>query len=197
MGRDTLLFVVSAPSGAGKTSLCKEVINLVPGLDFSISYTARPSRQHEVNGVDYHFVSLEEFQKMIDSGQMLEWTEIYGNFYGTSKASVEECRSKGMDIIFDIDHLGARRIKEAYPDSVTIFILPPSHDELKERLTQRATDTEEVIKMRHEKAREEMKESSWYCYQIVNDQFEKAVAQLKEIITAERKKKKDSECPVL
>jgi guanylate kinase len=192
MGRDSLLFVVSAPSGAGKTSLCKEVVHRVSGLHFSISYTARPSRQHEVNGVDYHFVSLEEFQKMIDSGQMLEWTEIYGNFYGTSKASVEEYKSKGKDIIFDIDHLGARRIKEAYPDSVTIFILPPSHDELKERLTQRGTDTNAVIKMRLEKAGGEMKEAGWYQCRIVNDEFEKAVTQLKEIITAERMKKKDS-----
>jgi guanylate kinase len=192
MGRDSLLFVVSAPSGAGKTSLCKEVVSLVPDLHFSISYTARPARQHEVNGVDYHFVSLEEFQKMIDSGQMLEWTEIYGNFYGTSKASVEEYRSKGTDIIFDIDYVGARRIKEAYPDSVTIFILPPSRDELKERLTQRGTDTEAVIKRRLEKSSEEMKESNWYHYRIVNDEFEKAVAQLKDIITAERKKKRDS-----
>jgi guanylate kinase len=192
MGRDSLLFVVSAPSGAGKTSLCKEVVNLVPDLHFSISYTARPLRQHEVNGVDYHFVSLEEFQKMINSGQMLEWTEIYGNFYGTAKTSVEECKSKGKDIIFDIDHLGARRIKEAYRDSVTIFVLPPSYDELKERLTQRGTDTEAVIKMRLEKARGEMKESNWYHYRIVNDEFEKAVAQLKEVITAERMKKKDS-----
>jgi len=189
MGREALLFVVSAPSGAGKTSLCKEVVNLVPDVHFSISYTARPARQHEINGVDYHFVSLEEFQKMIDSGQMLEWTEIYGNFYGTSKASVEEYRSERKDIIFDIDHVGARRIKKAYPDSVTIFILPPSRDELKERLTQRGTDTKEVIKMRLEKSREEMKEANWYQYQIVNDDFEKAVAQLKEIITAERKKR--------
>lgn len=189
MEEETLLFIVSAPSGAGKTSLCREVINLVPELHFSISYTTRPPRQREVEGVDYYFVSLKEFQKMIDSGQLLEWTEIYGNFYGTPKASVEENRSKGMDIVFDIDPVGARCIKEVYSESVTIFILPPSHRELEERLIQRGTNDEAVIKHRLNKAREEMERSNWYQYRIVNDDFKGAVDQLKEIITAERLKR--------
>ena len=124
MGEETLLFIVSAPSGTGKTSLCKEVINLIPDLHFSVSYTTRVPRQHEIEGVDYYFVSLEAFRKMIENGQLIEWTETYGNFYGTSKVSVEESRSKGMDIIFDIDPVGARDIKEIYSESITIFILP-------------------------------------------------------------------------
>jgi len=188
MGKESILFIVSAPSGAGKTSLCKEVVKLTPDLHFSISYTTRPPREHEIKGIDYCFVSLEEFQKMIESGQLIEWSEIYGNFYGTSKASVEENRSKGMDIIFDIDPVGARSIKEIYRESVTIFILPPSPMELEERLIQRGTDNEAVIKKRLKKARAEMEQANWYKYRIVNDDFKSAVEQLKRIITAERLK---------
>ena len=190
MGEESLLFIVSAPSGAGKTSLCKEVVSLIPDLHFSISYTTRPPRPHEIRGVDYYFVSLENFQEMIDNGQLIEWAEIYSNFYGTSKASVEESRSKGMDIIFDIDPVGARSIKEIYSESVTIFILPPSPRELEERLIQRGTDNEAVIRKRLKKARGEMEQSDWYQYRIVNDDFKSAVEQLKGIITAERLKRK-------
>jgi guanylate kinase len=127
---------------------------------------------------------------MIDSSQLIEWTEIYGNFYGTSKASVEECKVRGVDVIFDIDPVGARRIKAVYSDSVTIFILPPSHRELEERLIQRGTDEEEVIKKRLNKAREEMEQSNWYQYQIVNDDFKRAVEKLRGIIITERLKRK-------
>ena len=190
MGKESLLFVVSAPSGAGKTSLCKEAIKFIPDMRFSVSHTTRSPRQREINEVDYHFVSLEEFKKMIEKDQLIEWTEIYGNFYGTSKSLVEKYRSKGMDIIFDIDPVGARHIKEVYSDSVTIFILPPSYNELEERLVKRGTDDESVIKHRLKKASEEMEQSHWYQYQIVNDDFERAVGQLKEIITDERLKRK-------
>lgn len=189
MGKETLLFIVSAPSGAGKTSLCKEVVALVPDVHFSVSFTTRLHRQHEVDGVDYNFVSLEEFKRMVANDQLVEWTEIYGNFYGTSRASVEACRNKGMDIIFDIDHVGAQHIKEVFSDSITIFILPPSLRELEERLTQRGTDDEVVIRERLNKARGEMEQSNWYNYRIVNDDFIKAVGQLKEIIISERLKK--------
>jgi len=188
--KEHLLFIVSAPSGAGKTSLCKEVVTHVPDLYFSISYTTRPPRQNEINGVDYQFVSPGKFRRMIEEGQLVEWTEIYGNFYGTSKTSVEEYRSKGTDIVFDIDPVGARRIKEEYSDSVTIFVLPPSHGELKERLIQRGTDDESVIKKRLDKAREEIEQSNWYQYRIVNDDFKSAVKQLKDIIASERLKRR-------
>jgi guanylate kinase len=188
--KEPLLFIVSAPSGAGKTSLCKEVVAHVPDLHFSISYTTRLPRQNEINGVDYQFVSPGNFRRMIEEGQLVEWTEIYGNFYGTLKTSVEEYRSKGTDIVFDIDPVGARRIKEEYGDSVTIFVLPPSYGELKERLIQRGTDDASVIKKRLDKAREEIEQSNWYQYRIVNDDFKSAVKQLKDIIVSERLKRK-------
>lgn len=189
MKKEPLLFIVSAPSGAGKTSLCKEVVTRVPDLHFSISYTTRPPRPNEINGVDYQFVSPEKFRRMIEEGQLVEWAEIYGNFYGTPKTAVEEYRSKGKDIVFDIDPVGARSIKEAYKESVTIFVLPPSLRELKERLIQRGTDDGSVIKKRLDKARDEMEQSNWYQYRIVNDDFKSAVKQLNDIIASERLKR--------
>lgn len=191
MGRKSLLFIVSAPSGAGKTSLCREVLSLLPDLHFSVSHTTRPPRQHERDGIDYYFVSPEEFKRMIESGQFVEWAEIYGNLYGTSRTSVEALKAKGVDIIFDIDHRGAKQIKTIYRDSITIFILPPSSQELEERLKQRGTDDASVITRRLTKAKEEMEQSSWYHYQIVNDDLTRAVEQLKEIITTERVKRKN------
>jgi guanylate kinase len=189
MGSEPLLFIVSAPSGAGKTSLCRTVINRVPRLHFSISYTTRPLRHYERDGVDYRFVPLDRFQKMIEEGQFVEWTKIYGNFYGTSKVSVDEWRARGMDVIFDIDHVGAQRIKETYKDSVTIFILPPSYEELEQRLTQRGTEEDAVKRERLNKAKAELVQANWYQYRIVNDKFEKALEQLKGIIDSERLKK--------
>ncbi len=191
MGRKSLLFIVSAPSGAGKTSLCREVLSLLPDLHFSVSHTTRPPRQHERDGIDYYFVSPEEFKRMIESDQFVEWAEIYGNLYGTSRTSVEALKAKGVDIIFDIDHRGAKQIKTTYRDSITIFILPPSSQELEERLKQRGTDDASVITRRLTKAKEEMEQSSWYHYQIVNDDLTRAVEQLKEIITTERVKRKN------
>ena len=190
MEESTLLFIVSAPSGAGKTSLCKKVVKLVPNLCFSISSTTRPPRKHEKNGIDYYFVSPDEFTKMVNENQLVEWTNIYSNYYGTAKATVEECRNQNKDVIFDIDHVGAQRLKKIYDDSITIFILPPSYEELAERLIQRGTDSEDVIKMRLNKAKNEMEQSDWYQYRIVNDNFDEAVKHLQEIITAERSKKK-------
>ena len=189
MSHETLLFIVSAPSGAGKTSLCREVINIVPDLHFSISCTTRPARQHEKDGIDYYFLQEDEFMEMVEQDQLVEWTKIYGNYYGTAKATVEDCRKKEKDVIFDIDHAGAQRLKKSYRNSITIFILPPSYTELEERLTQRGTDSEEVIKTRLNKAKHEIDQASWSQHQIVNDNFNEALNQLKGIITAERLKK--------
>ena len=189
MSQESLLFIVSAPSGAGKTSLCREVINLVPDLHFSISCTTRPARQHEKNGIDYYFLPHDEFMRMVEKDQLVEWTKIYGNYYGTAKATIEECRKNKHDVIFDIDHAGAQRIKKAYNNSITIFILPPSYSELEERLTQRGTDSEEVIRTRLNKAKNEIDQAGSYQYQIVNDDFYEALNRLKEIITTERLKK--------
>lgn len=187
-----LLFIVSAPSGAGKTSLCREAVRLLPDLHFSVSLTTRPPRPHEKDGVDYIFVSLEDFRHMIERNQLLEWTEIYGNFYGTSRTIIEACGKKGMDVLFDIDQTGARRLKELYPESITIYILPPSYEKLQERLIHRGTEDESIIKKRFEKAQNEIEQSGWYQHRVVNDDFSQAVRQLQEIITAERAKKRGS-----
>jgi guanylate kinase len=161
----------------------------VPDLHFSISCTTRPARQHEKDGIDYYFLQQDEFMEMVEQDQLVEWTKIYGNYYGTAKATVEDCRKKEKDVIFDIDHAGAQRLKKSYRNSITIFILPPSYTELEERLTQRGTDSEEVIKTRLNKAKHEIEQASWYQHQIVNDNFNDALNQLKGIITAERLKK--------
>jgi guanylate kinase len=190
VARDPLIFIVSAPSGAGKTSLCREVVRLLPDLCFSVSITTRAPRSHEKEGVDYHFVSLADFRRMIETDQLLEWTEIYGNFYGTSRAIVAGCGNKGMDMLFDIDQAGARRIKEIYPASITIYILPPSQKDLQERLIQRGTEDEAVMKKRLDQAQKEIEQSSWYQYKVVNDDFGQAVLRVLEIIAAERARKR-------
>lgn len=127
---------------------------------------------------------------MMETDQLLEWTEIYGNFYGTSRATIDSCIGKGMDILFDIDQAGARRIKEMYPESITIYILPPSQRELQNRLVHRGTENEAVMKQRLEQAQKEIEQSSWYQYKVVNDDFSRAVQQLLDIIAAERSKKR-------
>lgn len=187
-----LLFIVSAPSGAGKTSLCREVVRLLPDLYFSVSLTTRPPRPHEKEGVDYIFVSLQDFKGMLEREELLEWTEIYGNFYGTSRKTIETCRKNGMDILFDIDQAGARRLKELYPESITIYILPPSYEELHERLVHRGTENDAVMKKRLDKAQKEIEQSSWYQFKVVNDDFNQAVGRVLDIITAERVKKRGS-----
>jgi guanylate kinase len=189
VAHEPLIFILSAPSGAGKTSLCREVMRLLPDLCFSVSITTRVPRSHEKDGVDYHFVSLADFRRMIETDQLLEWTEIYGNFYGTSRAIIEGCSSKGMDMLFDIDQAGARRIKEIYPASITIYILPPSQKDLQERLIQRGTEDEAVMKKRLDQAQKEIEQSSWYQYKVVNDNLSQAVQRVLEIISSERAKK--------
>jgi guanylate kinase len=186
---EPLIFIVSAPSGAGKTSLCREVVHRQPDLCFSVSLTTRPPRSHEKDGVDYRFVSLYDFRRMIQMDQLLEWTEIYGNFYGTSRATIEDCSRKGMDMLFDIDQAGARRIKEIYPQSITIYVLPPSQKDLQERLLHRGTENEAVMKKRLDQAQKEIEQSSWYQYKVVNDDFGQAVQRVMEIIGAERAQK--------
>jgi guanylate kinase len=193
VAHEPLIFIVSAPSGAGKTSLCREVVRLLPDLCFSVSITTRAPRSHEKDGVDYHFVSLADFRRMIETDQLLEWTEIYGNFYGTSRAIIAGCSSKRMDMLFDIDQAGARRIKEIYPASITIYILPPSQKDLQDRLIQRGTEDEAVMKKRLDQAQKEIEQSSWYQYRVVNDDFSQAVQRVLQIIAAEREKNRGKE----
>jgi guanylate kinase len=186
----SLLFIVSAPSGTGKTSLCRKVTKEIPGLLYSVSYTTRKPRSGEVDGKDYFFVSPKKFQEMMDQGLFVEWTEVYGNRYGTSKALIERLIEEKVDVLFDIDSQGARKILELYPQGISIFILPPSLDELEKRLKKRGTDTPETVASRLKLAEKEMEDAGFYHYRVVNDSFDDAVQQLKEIITTERRRKK-------
>jgi guanylate kinase len=186
MQREGVLFVISAPSGAGKTTLCKEIIDIFPGLRHSVSYTTRTPRPGEVHGRDYFFVGQDEFSRMVAASEFAEWAEVHGNHYGTSLATLNECRSRGVDLILDIDCQGAQQLKGRIGGGVYIFILPPSIAELRRRLDNRSSDTEEVIERRINNAAAEIKEARWYDYIIVNDRFSEAVIQLKSVLIAEQ-----------
>jgi len=186
MNREGVLYVISAPSGAGKTTLCKEIIDIFPNLRHSVSYTTRPPRTGEVHGRDYFFVGQDEFSRMVGAGEFAEWAEVHGNFYGTSLATLNECRSQGVDLILDIDCQGARQLKGRFEGGVYIFVLPPNIGELRRRLDNRSSDSEEVIQRRINNAAGEIKESRWYDYIIVNDKFSEAVEQLKSVLIAEQ-----------
>jgi len=184
--KNSILFIVSAPSGTGKTSLCNEVMRRVPRLTFSISHTTRPARTGEKNGTDYYFVSPEEFQKSIARQKMAEWTEIYGNCYGTAVDTIRQLFAGGSDILFDIDERGARQLTEKYPDAITILILPPSLEELKKRLRERGTEDAGNLARRLKRAQDEINAMAWYRYTVINDRLEDAAAELTSIIIAER-----------
>jgi guanylate kinase len=186
MKREGLLYIVSAPSGAGKTTLLKRVMHYFPDIRFSISYTTRPPRSGERDGEDYHFISPQQFQQMVEKEAFAEWAEVLGNRYGTALDSIRESRSQGVDLILDIDSQGASQIEERFNGGVFIFILPPSLEVLKQRLKARKVDRQQVIQFRVAQARNEMKQARWYDYIIVNDRIEEAAEQLKSIIIAER-----------
>ncbi|MCX5887327.1 MAG: guanylate kinase [Proteobacteria bacterium] len=190
----SLFFIISAPSGTGKTSLCKEVIRNLSNLTSSVSYTTRKPRSGEMDGRDYFFVSPEKFQQMLDQGLFVEWTEIYGNRYGTSKTFIEKLMKDQVDILFDIDSRGARKILELYPEGISIFVLPPSLQELKKRLVSRGTDSSETITSRLKLAEQEMEDAGFYQYTVVNDSFEEAVKKLKSIVIAERCRRRNGIC---
>lgn len=181
-----LLFVVSAPSGAGKTTLCKEILKYIPNLQHSISYTTRAARPSEVNGTDYHFVSVEEFKRMIAEDAFIEWAVVHGNYYGTSKKALTDLLAQGIDIILDIDSQGATQIKKRFTNGVFIYILPPSFEDLRQRLTVRKGDTPDEIRRRLEKASEEAKDYRMYDYLIINDHFDTALERLKAVILSAR-----------
>ncbi len=181
-----VIFIVSAPSGAGKTTLSRRATEALPGLSFSVSYTTRTSRANEVEGQDYHFIGEEQFFHLRDSGAFVEWAQVHGFFYGTPRAPLEEALAASRDILLDIDVQGARQIKVAYPEAASVFILPPSWEELEERLRSRRTEDQAVISRRLKRAREEAEELPFYDYWIINDELERAVATLKAVIIAER-----------
>jgi guanylate kinase len=181
-----ILFVVSGPSGAGKTTLYKKAISVLPHLMHSVSYTTRSPRVGEVNGRDYTFINREEFMTMIQKKEFAEWAEIHGELYGTARKRLEEIMNPGVDAILDIDVQGAMQLKEKLPGGVYIFILPPSLEILRERLEQRMANVKEEIEKRLAVALEEMKKYPEYDYVIVNSIFEDAFKELESIIIANR-----------
>jgi len=175
------LFIISAPSGAGKSTLVKAALKQFTDMLYSISYTTRKPRADEQNGVDYHFVSKQDFKKGIKKGHWAEWAEVYGNYYGTSAEFIEKSLSSGYDILLDIDVQGTLQILKHYPDSVTIFILPPSMNTLRKRLELRASDSKAVIEKRLVNARKEMAQKKMYRHIIVNDKLPEAIEELSDI----------------
>jgi guanylate kinase len=180
------LYIVSAPSGAGKTSLVNALVHEIPHMKISISHTTRPVRPGEKAGEDYYFVSHAEFQDMIDKNLFLEYAKVFGQFYGTSRVWVEEQRAAGIDILLEIDWQGAQQIRKQFSESISIFILPPSIDELRARLLKRHQDHPEVIENRLKEAVLEMSKYTEYDYLICNDLFEDALRDLKTIVRATR-----------
>ncbi len=183
-----MLVVVSAPSGAGKTSLCEWVVAAVPNLAHSVSFTTRPPRSDERDGRDYHFVDEAAFRAMVDRGDFAEWAVVHGHLYGTSQALLQRHFAAGRDVILDIDTQGAAILRREHPDAVFVFVVPPSWALLEERLRRRRSDAEADIQRRLQWAREEVKHYAEYQYVIVNDVFARAAEELKAIILAERRR---------
>jgi len=188
MKREGLTIIISAPSGAGKTSLCGELFKIFPDIKESVSFTTRTPRPGEVEGEAYYFVSNEEFTRMVAEDAFAEWALVHGNMYGTALSTLEEARKKGVDLVLDIDCQGALKLKEQFDGGIYIFILPPSMAELRRRLENRSSDDQEVIERRILRAADEIKEARWYDYIIINDNFEVACRELSAIIVAHRRK---------
>jgi len=178
------IFVISAPSGTGKTTLVRLLLSRFPTLSFSISYTTRLPRPGEVDGQHYFFVSEKEFKRSIARGEMLEWAKVYGHYYGTPLHFVKEKIAAGKDVILDIDIQGAQEVKKKIPEAILIFIIPPSWEELQRRITNRSTDSLEVIKKRLKAARKEIKVARDFDYIVINDILENALQELTSIIQA-------------
>jgi len=176
------LFVIAAPSGAGKTSLVRALMQREPTLAFSVSYTTRPRRTSEVEGRDYHYVSEEAFLAMAERGAFIEHAEVFGKHYGTSREQVEEALADGQDLILEIDWQGAQQVREALPETIDVFILPPSLAILEERLRNRRTDSPEVIERRLQESVEEISHWAEFRYVVVNDDFDTALTELTAIV---------------
>jgi guanylate kinase len=184
--RRGLLFIVSAPSGAGKTTLVERLVQILPNLRMSRSYTSRASRDGERDGVDYNFISRDAFEQRIDACDFLEWADVFGNLYGTSASDVEDMVTAGQDVVLVIDVQGARQVRARGVDHTAIFVMPPSFPVLEQRLRGRSKDSEEQMQRRLETARSEASSYVDYDYVVVNDDLESTVVRLQEIIAAER-----------
>jgi guanylate kinase len=180
-----MIFVVSGPSGGGKSTLIKQLLAILPGLEFSVSHTTRPARGNEINGRDYYFVSRQEFEKMKAAGAFAESAVVHGELYGTSLQEIKN-KAKGKDLVLDIDVQGARQIKDRLKEASLIFVVPPSFSELEKRLRQRKTDKAEAIALRLENARREIRQSDFFDYLVINGEIARAVDELRSIIMAHR-----------
>ena len=181
-----LLFVVSAASGTGKTSLVKALLDRVTNLHVSVSHTTRGQRPGELDGVHYHFTEKDSFLALVEQGGFIEYAEVFGNYYGTAQATVKEQLAKGHDVLLEIDWQGAQQVRKLFPDSKQIFILPPSQFDLRQRLSNRGTDSVEVIERRLGCAVEDMQQYVNFDYVIINDDFNKALHDLESVIIANR-----------
>jgi guanylate kinase len=185
--RRGLLLILSSPSGAGKSTLTENLVRQDPSIGLSVSVTTRPKRPSEIEGVHYRFIGIDDFREMRERGDLLEWAEVHGNFYGTPRKPVEQALAAGEDMMFDIDWQGTEQIVEKMrPDVASVFVLPPSMEELKARLERRAEDTPDVITRRLANARDEIAKWGAYDYVLLNDDLERAFGELRSILTAER-----------
>ena len=197
MTQEGLPIIISAPSGAGKTTLCQALKKRLPDLHFSISHTTRAPRKNETDGVDYHFISKEKFLDMTEKGDFLEWAKIHGNYYGTSKKNIEDTLQKGKDLVLELDVQGVEALRALKYQGVYIFILPPSMEELEKRLAGRGTEPDNQIKQRLEVGKSEIAKSHLYDYAVTNVNIEESADTLLSIIRAEKKRmsRYQPDCP--
>jgi len=186
MSESGILFVVSAPSGAGKTSLLRQLVPADDRLLMSVSHATRAMRPGEEDGVHYHFVSVDRFERLVGEGGFLEHAQVFDNYYGTSEAAVREPLAKGLDVVLEIDWQGARQVRRRFPEVVSLFVAPPNITALRERLSGRGQDSEEIVDRRMADARSELSHYPEYDYLVINDDFDTALAELRAIVTAER-----------
>ena len=197
MTQEGLPIIISAPSGAGKTTLCQALKKRLPDLNFSVSHTTRSPRNNEQNGVDYHYISKEKFLEMTDRGEFLEWAKIHGNYYGTARTNVENTLQKGKDLVLELDVQGVEALRNLKYKGVYIFILPPSMQELEKRLTKRGTESDDQIKQRLEAGKKEIAKSHLYDFAVTNVDIDESVETILSIILAEKKRmnRYQPDCP--
>lgn len=188
-----LLLIVSGPSGVGKGTVCKHLCERAPGIMLSISATTRRARREEQDGLHYHFLTMEDFLAKREAGEFLEWAEVYGNYYGTLRSQVQKHLDAGHDVILEIDTQGAMQIRSACPEAIFVFLLPPSFPELQRRIVSRATESEEIIRLRLSKAEYEMSLAKEYDYCIVNNTVDQAAADLLAVLKKEKRRRAEME----